>query len=671
MRICNPTRAALLLCLLLPHSAMAQTHREEAQEPKSLFRIMIMPDRPTQKATESIRKILKPAAYIVDHTDRASRRIIWFEADQRELSLLTPRLKADPDVLWLEEYQPKVPDNQTTSWLIQSTTEEAGQTVWHHGLTGLGQIVGVADTGLDIDACQFRFSADADAITPAISEPQPPEAEVQNPANKVISYYVIGSADAYDHVTSGYHGTHTAGTAAGDDYTHLASEQTAILDLHDGMAPSAQIVFQDVGTNEGYLSGLSGVSTYDLLQQAYDTGVRVHSNSYGNISVSLAYDFESESIDEAMWRLNDLLVLFSAGNLGEENEPNGSLNGTGAIAKNTLVVGASGPVEFDLFGSLFHLRQDLLFFSSRGPTQDGRIKPDLVAPGMVFSATTNPDTTIDLGCCDKEGNQILNSNEEDDNCNVDTEWPAFGTSFSTPATAGAAVLARQYYVDGFWFSGESNAERGFNPTNSLIKATLINGATPLTGEIFLGTRNVTSLPSFDQGWGRVNLEDALYFEGDDRHSLLLDDVPNQVPGNPMLQPILSNDGLQAYPGRGAPLSTGDERSWLLPQAKNDQLLKITLAWSDPPAEVGANPTLVNDLNLEVLGPEGEVYAGNLGFNSQSTSEPVQTDERDELNNVECVSSDYFRKVGTGQRAPRQPNPGLLPGSQRSLSSSDT
>ena len=51
-----------------------------------------------------------------------------------------------------------------------------------------------------------------------------------------------------------------------------------------------------------------------------------------------------------------------------------------------------------------------------------------------------------------------------------------GTSMATPVVAGAAILVRQYFVDGYYPSGARRASDGFAPTAALIKATLINGA---------------------------------------------------------------------------------------------------------------------------------------------------------------------------------------------------
>jgi len=563
--------------------------------------------------------------------DGSGRGTIWLRLNPDQAAQAAVELATHPDVVWVERYTLPVLKNDNSSWLIQSGDEVEGRTVWRKGLTGWGQIVGVADSGLDADACQFRYSADRQSVTLAIDTHQPPDSTITNPDAKVITYYVLGSAEAYDDSHGGYHGTHTVGDMAGDNYEHPATRTTAGHDAQDGMAPGAQIVFQDIGDGGGNLIGLFAVPMYNLLKQAYDTGVRVHNNSYGAANITVVYDADSASADAACWEMNDLVVVFAAGNSGMDGNGDplpSSLGGTGSVAKNTIVAGASGPVEISFLGTTMYLKNDLVIFSSQGPTADGRLKPDVVAPGIVYSATTDRNTLIDLG-----GGKNT-TNNMDDNCNVDPPGSiTMGTSFSSPLTAGTATLARQYFTDGFWHSGQADEENGFNPTNALVKAAIINGAAPLPGVVIgmQGNFPLSQPPSFAQGWGRVNLENALHFEGDPRVTILLNDTPNPAPDNPMLTAPLA-----PYPHATEPLSTGDEVGWTLPACQPGKILKATLVWSDPPAAPGANPALINDLDLKVEAPGGDVYRGNMGYDAEGFSQPSTTGETDTINNVEQV-----------------------------------
>ncbi len=597
------------------------------------LRALVRSDVALEPVLHTVRAAVDPV-WSRARRDRAGRQLLWLELERPRpggvgLAVALQRLSARPELLWIERAPLLVPDNATSSWLLQSGDEALGRSIWQRGLTGAGQVVGVADTGLDADACQFRLGPEPAAVTEAVDAPQPPAALVARPAAKVLTYYVLEGAEAYDSSAANYHGTHSAGNAVGDDYHRLAGRDAEFYDPHDGMAPAARLVFQDIGSHDGYLSGLRAASMYDLLHQAYATGARIHSNSYGRAEPAPGYDLDSAAIDEAVWDHHDLLVLFSAGNAGPEPA---TLNGTGATAKNTLVVGASGPVALDVFGSIFDLRHDLLFFSSQGPTADGRLKPDLVAPGMTFSATSDTAAAEHLGCCDRDGEEIYAAAVDDDNCDVDQDWPAVGTSFSTPVTAGVAALARQYFTEGFWRAGRAAPEHGFSPSAALLKAVLILGARPLAGEVFMSDAALEPPPAAGQGWGRVRLEPALWFAGEDQHSLVLADAANPVIDAAALQPEPP-----FWPHGAGPLAEGEQRSWLLPAVAAGAELRVCLAWSDPPALPAAERMLINDLDLSLTGPAGARWLGNRGFGADGLAEPAAAAEPDRRNNVECVA----------------------------------
>jgi hypothetical protein len=189
------------------------------------------------------------------------------------------------------------------------------------------------------------------------------------------------------------HGTHTAGSILGDG--------SASGGQYKGTAPGAELVHQSVMDYNGGLDGLP-LDLGDLFLQTYDLGARIHSDSWG-ASVAGEYNENAAAVDAFMWDHKDMLVLFSAGNSGADADQDGVIDpdsiGSPGTAKNVLTVGASenerptiattwsafgygaNPIRDDTLANDF---EGMAAFSSRGPTDDGRIKPDVVAPGTYI-----------------------------------------------------------------------------------------------------------------------------------------------------------------------------------------------------------------------------------------------------------------------------------------------
>jgi len=163
-----------------------------------------------------------------------------------------------------------------------------------------------------------------------------------------------------------------------------------------------------------------------------------------------------------------------------------------------------------------------------------------------------------------------------------------GTSMASPAAAGFGALARQYYADGFYPSGAANPPDAFPPTSALVKATLLNSAQNMTGV-------TPPIPSNCQGWGRILLDNALYFPGDVRRLWARDDTV------------------------GFPLgSSGETRTFGFTVNSASAPFKATLVWTDFPSTPAASPHINDDLDLEVVGPGG-TYLGNVFSGGQSTT----------------------------------------------------
>ncbi|UCE36477.1 MAG: S8 family serine peptidase [Thermoplasmata archaeon] len=478
-----------------------------------------------------------------------------------------------PDVEWVE----KTPQFKLSNNVSDDFERLNVNTVWQtpYNLNGSGQILGVCDSGLDTGENDTTMHDDFEG--------------------RIVKIYdlVGGGGETAADKNSG-HGTHVAGSVLGNGA--MSSGEIK------GMAYGAQLVFQAVEDDQtGLITGLpSDLNT--LFSQAYNDSARVHTNSWGS-DVDGQYTSYSQDVDEFTWAHRDMVILFSAGNEGTDANSDGivdldSLHSPGT-AKNCITVGASenyrlsGGYEMS-YGSAWPtdfpedpLNSDLMSnnsdgmvaFSSRGASNDGRIKPDLVAPGTNVLSTRSSVATGTL-------------------------WGVYnayyvysgGTSMSTPLIAGCAALVRQYYIE----------VRGHtSPQGALIKATLINGAFDIPGQYGGSHNEAGPIPNFNEGWGRVNVTESIYPTSP--RSMVYEDVTTGF------------------------TSSGQTDTYTYPVVAGEPL-KITLVWTDYPG----TPTsggLVNDLNLNVSAPDGTTfYYGNDFTNGWSD----ESHTFDDTNNVECV-----------------------------------
>jgi subtilisin family serine protease len=300
------------------------------------------------------------------------------------------------------------------------------------------------------------------------------------------------------------------------------------------------------------LNLITNGNLYAYFDSANAQGANVHTNSWGDDGTT-SYTTWCRDIDRFSHDREDDLVLFAVTNLTTLKTPEN--------AKNVLAVGATRQAPL----------QEQHGTGGSGPTSDGRRKPEVYLPGVgIVSAIP--------GVCSTGG--------------------LTGTSMACPAVTGCAALVRQYYEDGFYPSGTASAVNEFVPSGALVKATLINASRDMTG--------VSGYPSNREGWGRILLDDALFFAEDARTALIKD--------------VRNADGL----------STGEANEYQL-KLGNGEVLRITLAFTDQPAAAGAFLTPINDLDLELEGPDG-IYRGNVF----SAGNSVTGGTADVLNNVERI-----------------------------------
>ncbi len=500
------------------------------------------------------------------------------------LRTLLPQFATVSSVAWTQEYRQlrlmsfnddcdsgateAAPLNDDASGIIQSGS--SGSTpIWEKGITGYGQNVLMTDSGLDADHEMF-WDANQGLIAPGVPNTN---------QRKLIAYNDVNEQTGdYDTSPDGiYHGTHVGGTVCGK----YPGETT-----YQGMAPAAKIIVNDAGKvvededDEGnpveYLIIDYTMSIAQLFGKGAEQGSHISTNSWGTATFGILgyYDAEARDIDTFVHTNPNELVLFSAGNQGDLGEETISFQ---SQAKNIVCVGATGNGSTNGSGN-----GDRAFFSSEGPAADGRFRPHVMAPGYsVVSA---------------EGDGMVGTPNRG-------ELALEGTSMSCPATAGGALLIRQYFVDGFYPTGAADPANGFIPSAALMKAALINSGRDLAGGNFVDAH----IPDNTQGWGRIVLDDVLYFDGD-------------------MRKLIAADNLNVA-------DTGFTSTSRILVTSQGQPLRITVVWTDYPGTAGASRALVNDLNLEVTSPSGKAYRGNI-FQAGQASE--NDSARDSVNTEECV-----------------------------------
>ena len=474
-----------------------------------------------------------------------------------------PALAQSGSVLWIEPApKRKLVDEAASKIVGGDDGNVATPTLTQQwGFTGSNVTVCVADTGLD--------SGDTNTMHPDLF-------------GRVTGFKFYGSlTDGSD----GYgHGTHCAGIVVGNAATGETDPDTGQF-YGLGVASGAKLYVERIfDENANEVSPAPSDAT--LAQDAVRAGAQIGANSWGN-DVQGAYDLDAAEFDELVRDADastpgdqPYILEFSAGNAGPDSETMDSP----ATGKNVIATGASENVPGTLamtYGLYADGPDTMADFSSRGPCEDGRIKPDLVAPGtwIASAASSYADESAVAWTV------------------IDDYYVYMGgTSMSGPHAAGAAAVFVQYYK-----SQRNNAV----PSPAQVKAALINSA----DELDESNGGPGPVPNSDEGWGRVNLANIIF---------------TNVNSAPRYYQFLDQTAL---------LTNGQVYSQHIFVQGSDQPLKITMAYTDVPGFPGAIPALVNDLDLEVVAPDGTLYRGNqFGAGESVPNAPTP----DKLNNIEGV-----------------------------------
>lgn len=433
--------------------------------------------------------------------------------------------------------------------------------------------LGLLDTGLDMGSTSnvhidFRNTA------------TPPTSRIQYQGNPA------GAQDASD--CTG-HGTLVAavlagsgGTSSGTGFSESATTSspcagcsgscptptscTAGLFWADaGVAPAAQIasakIYDENGDDWAWvpnrvqngLANFAGLGVWVANLSSNDTLT-------GYTSFSQILDQRVRDASGIGLQLPMTIVVAAGNNGGNVQAP--------ATAKNVISVGASEGYNPFLdqttcrsFADANNAYDVATFSGAATPAPDGRIKPDLVAPGTrVMGALTRqtPPSCWGSKYCGRNPDGMLPGMGGTD----PITW-SWGTSFAAPAVTGAAGLLGKWY---------KTAHSNVRPSPAMTKAMLINAALDIAGGK-RGQATIGHIPSAaDQGWGKADLGRAFLLQGN----------------------YFDLDQTWLFPSSGA-------NTYLRYFTVRDSSkpVRVTVAWTDKEAAVGAGVTLVNDLNMVV------------------------------------------------------------------------
>ncbi|MFW9914841.1 MAG: S8 family serine peptidase [Candidatus Thorarchaeota archaeon] len=443
-------------------------------------------------------------------------KILWAYGDQmafRISSTLAMKLAAVPEILWIEKLQtPSISLNNVRSSFDLDALNQL------YGYNGTGIIVASYDTGCYWSHIEFNDSG-----------------TTQPNFDGQIADYLYDDGPPFE---DGHgHGTAVAGIVGGIGINGNAR----------GVAPGVKLLIQEHGLLPATDAPYFGI--YRAVEDAKAGGAYLQSNSWGT-EASGQYLLDSAVIDQAISELG-VSLLYAAGNTG----PSGNTLTIEAASKNAIAVGSIDDHNTPGFQD-----DSLVASSSRGPAEDGRIKPDIVAPGnSIYTISRTGSYTV-----------------------------VSGTSAATPVAAGLASILTQAYREDHWHTNPF----GQLPSPALLKTLLVASAQPIEGKSY----------GSEIGWGLPNPRNLI----ENSHVFTLDES----------------------------IELETSQSWILKVRFNPgSAPRLSLAWTDPPAMPGVSSTLVNDLDLLVISPNGTFYRGNQFSGTTWLPNPAA---RDSSNNIENV-----------------------------------
>ena len=324
--------------------------------------------------------------------------------------------------------------------------------------------------------------------------------------------------------TNTSHGTAVAGIVFSSGANNSASR---------GLLPDGQMIASSFIGGVG--NGNRYVHTAELLQPPYEAVFQTNSWGYGTTT---SYNNWSTQIDDILFQY-DIVILQAQAN-------NGNTNSDGfAWGKNVVSVGGirhynTQSLSDDAWNNA----------GSRGPAEDGRIKPDLSYwYDSIFTTATGSTYTSNFG----------------------------GTSAATPESAGHFGLFFQMWHENAFGTNPGGATVfESRPRSSLARAVVIN-----TADQYPFQGGQADLKRVTQGWGRPDVQRM--YELRDR---------------------------MFFVNETEVLTELESRSWQLEVPAGEPELRATMVYTDLPGTTSSSQHRINDVTLKVTSPGGDVYWGN-------------------------------------------------------------
>ncbi len=512
---------------------------------------------------------------------------------------------------------------------------------------GTPQVLMILDSGIELDAGDLSDARTAPGIPGATHR-------------KVRVYQTVnpfgGSGDLLgcDSATNGgsTHGHVVAATALGNATAVPLRYGAGWVERDhdgrswpiDGVAPRAVLVAYDANVTP--LSGscgdpqngalvigsiYAGEGVGASLETAYHShGARTYDFSWGTTN-SPIYGSHANSVDSFLVSAAhpDAMIFLSAGNDGRDESADfvpdpGSISDP-ATAKNAVVVGGSGNTSEPVDGNDPYPQNVRYPFSGVGPATavSQRVAPLLMAPAFDSGGRfqngfpdaglgTTAGDGVESGGMGFRSEFSCRSSDNDQNAPVECHVAQglAGTSVASAAAAGAAMLVRDYFAQGFYPDATSgnpgnSSDVVTNLSGAMVKAILIASAAWMDASTPDSPTNAAGIPvrlslnyrfNREQGYGRIQLDNALPLQSHNPSPIGMIVADGGVPG-----------GRLDIPGLTGSINTtiGGSDTGTITVCDDARELRIALVWMDTTGDV-----LNRNLDLEVQSPSGKVYFGN-------------------------------------------------------------